>query len=142
MGEGQNGRTWITESKANLTFSFLLKPSCDIKKLDSLTIMTANTIIDVIDKLYGIKLSIKYPNDLILNQKKICGILTESTTKGNICTDIVIGIGLNINQIDFPEELMGTATSLKKEFPEGNFDKLEILGNFLNEFEKKFMELV
>lgn len=70
-GKGTNGRTWIATPGKNLTFSFLLKPNCNIKDIQNLTIMIAETIVKVIKEEYGFDLEIKYPNDIVKNNKKM-----------------------------------------------------------------------
>lgn len=74
----------------NLTFSFLLRPNCNIKKLETLTILIAKVIVKVIKDLYDIKLDIKYPNDIVISGKKLGGILTESTTKGETTETVIV----------------------------------------------------
>lgn len=74
----------------NLTFSFLLRPNCNIKKLENLTIIIAEVIVKVIKDLYDIKLEIKHPNDIVISGKKLGGILTESVTKGEITEKVII----------------------------------------------------
>lgn len=73
-----------------MTFSFLLKPNCNIKYFEKLTIKITETIINSIKKLYGYELEIKYPNDIMLNGKKLGGILTESFTIGEKAEKIII----------------------------------------------------
>ena len=140
-GCGTNGRIWYTKKNDNLTFSMLLKPNCDVKNIENLSIEVAKIIVHVIDKMYGYKLDIKYPNDVILNGKKIGGILTETLINKEIVKQIVIGVGLNINQEEFVDEIKDIATSLKKEFGR-HFDKFEILNEFLKEFEKMYLKIV
>ena len=140
-GIGTNGRTWYTKKDKNLTFSFVLKPECNIKKIENLTLTIAKTIVKVIKNLYGYDLEIKYPNDIILNSKKIGGILTEATTYKKIVKQIIIGIGLNINQEEFEGEIKDAATSLKKEFGK-DFDKEKIFMEFLKEFEKEYLNMI
>lgn len=74
----------------NLTFSFLLRPNCNIKKLETLTILIAKVIVKVIKELYDIDLEIKYPNDVIISGKKLGGILTESTSRGETSETVLI----------------------------------------------------
>lgn len=74
----------------NLTFSFLLRPNCNIKKLETLTILIAKVIVRVIKELYNINLEIKHPNDIIISGKKLGGILTESTSKGETAETVII----------------------------------------------------
>lgn len=140
-GIGTKGRTWYTSKDKNLTFSILLKPNCNIKNIENLTIITAKVIVEVIKELYGYELKIKYPNDIIINDRKLGGILTEATIFQEKVKKIIIGIGLNINQEEFCEELKDIATSLKKEFGK-EYDKMEILFNFLNKFEKEYMKIL
>lgn len=89
-GKGTKSRKWYSKGGENLTFSILLKPNCDIKCFENLTIKTAETIVNTIKKLYGYKLYIKYPNDIMLNGKKLGGILTESFTMGEVTKNIII----------------------------------------------------
>lgn len=140
-GIGTNGRIWHTEKDKNLTFSILLKPECNVSKIEKLTILLAEAIVDVIKQKYGYDLNIKYPNDIILNSKKLGGILTEALVLKDKVNQIIIGIGLNINQEEFYGEIKNIATSLKKEF-EKDFDKFEILGNILNEIERVYMKIL
>ncbi len=137
----QIGRSWYTEKDKNLTFSIFLKPECNINKIEGLTILISKVIVDIIKTMYGYNLEIKYPNDVMLNGKKIGGILTESITNRKIVKQIVIGIGFNVNQEKFDEKIENIATSLKKEFGK-NFDKQEILINFLSKFEVEYMKIL
>lgn len=137
-GKGTNGRVWYTESDKNLTFSFILKPNCDIKKIEHLTVLIAEMIVATIKEMYGYDLKIKHPNDIILNNKKMGGILTESVINKDKVKQIVVGIGLDINQEKFDKELEWIATSLKKEYGK-EFCKVDILANFLNKFEENYI---
>lgn len=76
-GKGTKGRKWYTKDKENLTFSFLLKPNCDVKKLNGITIMIARVIVDTIKDLYGYTLEIKYPNDIMKNGKKLRTVYSQ-----------------------------------------------------------------
>ena len=97
-------KKWYTEKNSNIIMSIILFPNIEVKKLKSITIDIANVIVDTIYELYNYKLTISYPNDIILNGKKMGGILTNISTQGDIAKDIIIGIGLNINQLQFPKE--------------------------------------
>ena len=87
-------------------------PECNIKKLDNITIKIANAICKAIKNLCNIDLEIKEPNDLIINKKKIGGILTEINTMGEIVDTLFIGIGFNVKQTIFGENITNKATSL------------------------------
>lgn len=96
----------------NITFTLILYPECNIKKLDNITIKIANAICKAIKNLCNIDLEIKEPNDLIINKKKIGGILTEINTMGEIVDTLFIGIGFNVKQTIFGENITNKATSL------------------------------
>ena len=140
-GVGTHDRKWYSSKGENLTFSILLYPNCKVKKLEGLTKKIAEDFVEILKELYDINLKIKEPNDLILNNKKVCGILTETSLKGEKVENLIIGIGLNINQEKFPEEIKETATSLKKEYSL-KFDKIEILKGFLEKFEKEYLNFI
>ncbi len=125
----------------NLTFNIIFSPDKPIKKINDLTIILAKCIVETLDKLYKIKVNIKKPNDIILNGKKLAGILTESISQGKIIKRIYIGIGINVNQENFDDELENIATSLKKEYKK-DFSKYEILRKFLEIFEKRYIDLI
>ena len=140
-GIGTHGRKWFVEKGKNLTFDIILIPNCDIKKINNLTVVIAECIVKTLKELYNIETKIKMPNDIILNNKKLAGILTESSVLGNYVKKIFIGVGININQEFFENQIVNIATSLKKEF-KMNFDKYEILKRFLEIFEERYLNLI
>lgn len=133
-GIGTKGRIWFTGSNKNIAMSILYKPTCEVKELEGLTTKIAETLKKEIYQLYNIKLRIKEPNDLILNNKKICGILTETNIIGNKINYLIISIGFNVNETNFPDEIKDVATSLKKEIRK-EFNKEEILQRFITVLE-------
>ena len=129
-GKGRNDRTWISKAGENLMFSFLIKDETLLKQSEIISLMTAVTVAKVIES-YGIKnVSIKWPNDVLVGDKKVCGILAE----GQLPDYLVVGVGLNVNQKEFPNDLRRPATSLSLEL------KKEISINELKE--KLFPEIV
>lgn len=112
-GRGQRGNTWLTEPHQNLTFSVILKPSfLSVKDQFLLTIVTALSVYDyLMGKGVGDRVRVKWPNDLMVVDKKIGGILIENQVQGSFLLSSVLGIGLNINQDVFS---IPTATSLKQ----------------------------
>lgn len=133
-GIGTKGRIWHTGINRNIAMSILYRPQKDAKQLDGLTTEIAKRIQKIIEEKYKISLAIKEPNDLILNNKKICGILTESNTIGNKINYVIISIGFNVNEKNFPKELENTATSLYKETGK-KFDIQEIIESFIKSLE-------
>lgn len=114
-GIGTHGRVWYT-GKENIALTSIYKPNCNISKIEDITVRIADSIRKAIFSLYRIKLDIKKPNDLMLNNKKICGILTEIGTSGENVNYLLISIGFNVNEDDFYNDLSNIATSLKKEY--------------------------
>ena len=125
-GIGTHGRSWYTGHGDNIAMSMLFKPKCDLSSLNNITVDVAQSVKNVIKKLYDIDLSLKYPNDLLLNGKKICGILTEINTVSGKINYLIISLGFNVNEMGFDEETIKIATSLKKEYNK-NFYRKEII---------------
>lgn len=113
-GKGTHGRVWHTKAD-NIAMTLILKPEININKLEGFTVAIAENIRQSIKELYGIELEIKLPNDLLLNKKKICGILTEVVTIKEIVKEIFIGVGFNVNEKEFSSDISDIATSLYKE---------------------------
>ena len=113
-GRGTHGRVWHTKTD-NIAMTIILKPEINIKRLEGFTVAIAEKIQQAIKEIYGIELEIKLPNDLLLNGKKICGILTEVVTIKEIVKEIFIGIGFNVNEKEFSSDISDIATSLYKE---------------------------
>lgn len=140
-GQGTKGRGWSDGQYENICGSFVLIPNCDISKIKNITVVMAECIIEAVEKLYKIKLDIKYPNDVFCNGKKMAGILTESVSKGDIVQYIYVGIGIDINQTRFEKKVENIATSLKKEYKR-DFDREELIAEFFNIFEVKYIEMI
>ena len=134
-GIGTKGRTWYSNKGTNITMTLIVFPNCKIEKIEGITTKIAQCISDSLKELYDIDLKIKYPNDLLLNGKKICGILTESATENQILTHLLIGIGFNVNEENFNDETKEIATSLKKEYKR-EFIREEIIINIIKKLEK------
>ena len=118
-GIGTHGRVWHTDEENNIAFSVyfdLSKMNCKVDELDGLTVKIAENIVNVFYELYGIKFDIKYPNDIYCNGKKLGGILTETKVQDGLVRCIVIGIGINTNQVEFADDIKDIATSIRREF--------------------------
>jgi BirA family transcriptional regulator, biotin operon repressor / biotin---[acetyl-CoA-carboxylase] ligase len=114
-GRGQKGRRWVSSAGQNLTFSLLLRPPCPITALPPLTLLAGVAVARTLRAL-GIAPRLKWPNDVLVDQpagpRKLVGILTEMATVGDRIKHVVVGIGLNVNQTRFDDEVAATATSL------------------------------
>lgn len=134
-GRGRRGRQWDSPSGTNLYFTLLLRPQFQPSQASMLTIVMAASVARAI-KECGIKeIQIKWPNDLVLNGKKICGILTEMSAEPDCIHYVVIGVGINIGQYTFPEELRETATSIANETGR-EIRRAELLQKILECFEE------
>ncbi len=109
-GRGQRGNGWEAEPGKNFTFSLILKPATlALKDQFYLNIFTSLALRDYLTAIGCTTVRVKWPNDIYVGSKKICGILVESQISGNKFSHVVVGIGLNVNQQKFDTE---TATSL------------------------------
>jgi BirA family transcriptional regulator, biotin operon repressor / biotin---[acetyl-CoA-carboxylase] ligase len=137
-GRGQRGNRWETEPGKNLTFSLLLKPGfLDIRKQFFLNILFSLGIRDYLTKSATSKVQIKWPNDIMLEEKKIGGVLIENQLIGTSINNTVVGIGLNINQQEFS---ITTATSLRVDAGH-DFDLNEALERLLKDLEVRYLQL-
>ncbi len=138
-GRGQKGNTWSSEKNKNLTFSIYLKPSfLQAAKQFYLSMVTAVAIIEFL-QTYTIPAQIKWPNDILVQKKKICGILIENTLKGKSIGESIIGIGLNVKQQNFAGL---NATSMTEHNPSVNAIDLKVLlHDILSIFEKYYLKL-
>lgn len=138
-GRGRKGREWISQPGQNLTFSILLR-KVDGKKVNIVNLGSSLAVAQAIENLYQLKTSLKWPNDILIEGKKVAGILLESSSKGNELDRVVIGIGINVNQTNFPGKYMLEPTSIRKEFRNrGNRER--ILSEVLNLFEEIFIKV-
>lgn len=116
-GRGRLGRSFFSPAGSGIYMSILLRPEVDLQKSVRITSMAAVAVARAIEKVSGIEAKIKWVNDIFLNGKKVCGILTESginTVTGTL-DYAVLGIGINVGKIEFPEELKNIATSVCNE---------------------------
>ncbi len=114
-GRGRQGGKWFSPPGAGLWFSVVLRPACAPSQAPLLTQVAAQAIREAVERVTGIGLEIKYPNDLLWQGKKVCGILTESSVKGERVEFVIVGIGINTNmdEGDFPDTLRSSAASLR-----------------------------
>ncbi|MFY0654172.1 MAG: biotin--[acetyl-CoA-carboxylase] ligase [Cyclobacteriaceae bacterium] len=137
-GKGQRGNSWESEAGKNLTCSIILKPSfLKVSEQFMLHIVTSLAIHDALFNILGSQLKIKWPNDIFFKKSKLAGILIENSIRGSNIENSVIGIGLNINQIDFNTEY---ATSLC-EITLDQFEVNEIAENILQCLESRYLML-
>jgi len=137
-GRGRIKRAWLSP-RGSIALSIILYPTPAY--LSSLIMVASLAVVHCVKKVTGLKSQIKWPNDVLINQKKVCGILIESDVRGNRVDHAIIGIGINVNLrlSDFPE-IPPTATSLSHELGKA-VSRLDIIRCLLAETEKLYMAL-
>ncbi|MCM1037867.1 MAG: biotin--[acetyl-CoA-carboxylase] ligase [Roseburia sp.] len=139
-GKGRRGRRWQSPQGNSIYMSILLKPDFAPDKASMLTLVMALSVAEAITETSGLTSGIKWPNDIVVNQKKVCGILTELNTESDYIQYVVIGVGINVNNAspqEFPEEIRQTATSLKIESG-SQILRAVLLERVLAHFEKNY----
>jgi len=116
-GRGRMARTWFSPKYTGVWMSVVLRPNLLPQKAPQLTLVTAVAVVQAIEEIASLKPQIKWPNDILINGKKITGILTELQAESDRINSVIIGIGMNVNQEleGYPEELRTIATSLRIE---------------------------
>jgi len=138
LGKGQKGNVWLSEPGKNLTFSIIIKPTyLPIRDQFYLTMITSLALKDFLSSVLLLKVEIKWPNDIMVEKKKIAGILIENQIQGNSFTHVVVGVGLNVNQGSFH---LQRATSMKM-IASKDFDLNDVLDQLCIRFEHWYMQL-
>jgi BirA family biotin operon repressor/biotin-[acetyl-CoA-carboxylase] ligase len=137
-GRGRLKRAWLSP-KGSIALSIIFHPTP--AQLPSLIMVASLAVVHSIEKVSGLKSQIKWPNDVLINGKKVCGILIESDVRGSVVDYAVIGIGLNVNlnTADFPE-IAATATSISQELG-GEISRREMIRCLLEEVEDLYLAL-
>lgn len=114
LGRGRLDRKWYSPKYTGVWMSIILRPKIPLQKAPQLTLVTAVAVVQAIEELTGLYPQIKWPNDILINGKKMTGILTELQADSDRINAVIIGIGINVNQKkeDFPEGIVDIATSL------------------------------
>ena len=141
-GKGRRGRQWESPSGTGAWFSMVLRPEMNPANACMLTLIAGMAVAAGIKEAVGLEAGIKWPNDLVIGGKKICGILTEMSTEAQDIRYVVTGIGINVNTVDFPKDIQNTATSLLRESGKA-VRRSRIIGAVAKAFEyyyERFME--
>ena len=138
-GRGRIKRVWLSP-KGNIALSVILYPS--VAYLPSLIMLASLAVVHSIEAVTGLKSQLKWPNDVLINGKKVCGVLIESNVRGDIVDYAIIGIGVNVNLrlYDFPE-IQPTATSLSDELGR-DVSRLNVIRCLLVEIERLYLTLL
>jgi BirA family biotin operon repressor/biotin-[acetyl-CoA-carboxylase] ligase len=136
-GRGRAGRKWHSERAAGIYVTLLLRPRLAPVQAPLLTMMAGLSAHSAVQALTGLAVDLKWPNDLLIRGKKLGGILTEMHAEPTQVRFVIVGIGLNVNQENFPGELANVATSLRAESGKSQ-SRMEVLVRLLREFENDY----
>lgn len=136
-GRGRRGRGWESPAGSSIYMSILLRPEFPPVKAPMLTLVMALAVTDGIQEATGLDVQIKWPNDIVLNGKKLVGILTEMSTEIDFINHVVIGVGINVNIESLPGELGDKATSLRIETGH-TLKRSKIIATVMRQFEKYY----
>lgn len=140
-GKGRRGRNWDSPAGKNIYMTLLLRPEMEAAAAPMLTLVMAFSAAEAIEEKEGLQAKIKWPNDLVIGTKKICGILTEMSADRNGVNYVMIGVGINTNIAAFREELRDKATSLSLE-KGGTVDRAELIAGIIGKFEKNYEQFL
>lgn len=136
-GKGRLGRSWDSERGSGIWMSLLLKPDIPPEEISQITLIAGIAVCNTLKNGSGIK----WPNDIVIGTRKVCGILTEMSAEIERVNYVICGIGINVNTPDFPDELSDKATSLFIETGR-TFNRSELTAAVLNEFEKLYKKFI
>lgn len=138
-GRGRHGREWYSPAGKGIWMSFLLRPELPLSSAPQLTLLTAVAVCRAIRKVTNVMAGIKWPNDILVNDRKCCGILLESAGEDELIKYCIAGIGIDVNltEQDIPEYLQDVATSLQIESKQV-VDRHALIGAVLAEFEQLY----
>lgn len=141
LGKGRKDNKWVSPPGVGAWMSIVLKPEIESEHICKIPVLVSLALQEMLEKKYGVKTWVKWPNDIIINNKKICGILTESSTKGMLADWVVSGIGINVNQDQKFFEKLPFATSLALQKGE-NISREELFCNVFFFLEKYYNEFI
>jgi len=141
QGRGRLGRRWLSP-EGGIWLSVILRPKIPAKDSYQLTFMAAVAVAKTIRRMFKLNAEIKWPNDVLVNDRKVCGILTESSVRGDAVDFAVIGIGVNANVdlASFPKDLRSSVTTLEAEV-KGEVERERFLCTLLEELENCYKML-
>ena len=133
-GKGRRGRIWQTPAHTTIAMSLCMEPELPTDKISGVTLTAALAVAEAVFCVTGETVQIKWPNDIVLNGRKICGILTELCFRKDVYA-VIVGIGINVNTESFPEEIREIASSLKCETGK-EFSREKLIAEVLKCFEE------
>src|SRR5689334_12423825 len=140
-GRGRSTHSWYSERGTGIYCSFLLRPPMAPAEALWLSLITGVAVQDAVRETTGLTADIRWPNDLLINDRKFAGILTEMSSEGAKVHHAVIGVGVNVNQERFPDELKDAATSLRIEGGK-EFSRLEVAAALIRALDREYRALL
>ena len=137
-GKGRRGRSWVSPSGTGIFMTLMIKPDINPNNASMLTLVAALAVAKAITSVTGEAALIKWPNDIVVNSKKVCGILTEMNAQFDYINHIVVGIGINVHNESFPEEISQMASSLMIEAGGKRFHRAQIIAETMSYFEQYY----
>ncbi len=136
-GRGRIGRSWYSPAREGIYMSLILRPKLPPNEAPKITLVTGVSVAEALLAVTPLQPAIKWPNDILVNGRKICGILTETSTEMDAIDFVVVGVGMNVNTPEFPDELNEIGTSIYLETGKA-FDRVTLLQEFLHQFEQLY----
>ena len=136
-GRGRRGRTWNSPPGTNLYFTLILKPQIAPDQASMLTPLMGLAVAEGIRETCGLQTGIKWPNDVVIDGRKVCGILAEMSVEREFIHYVVVGVGINVGLQSFPEQVADTAVCLQEKCG-GKVSRAELLVNVLKAFERYY----
>ncbi|MBU0683900.1 MAG: biotin--[acetyl-CoA-carboxylase] ligase [Candidatus Omnitrophica bacterium] len=137
-GKGRMGRKWLSPKGKGIYLSIILRPDMEIDRIPSITLVMALSVQRTIKKMCDINAGIKWPNDILINGRKVCGILTEMKAQPDVADFLIVGIGMNINAEK--KQIPPEAVSLKMEIGR-EINRTSFLRCLLEEIEKDYKKI-
>lgn len=137
-GKGRRGRSWVSPSGTGIFMTLMIKPDINPNNASMLTLVAALAVAKAITSVTGEEAMIKWPNDIVVNGKKVCGILTEMNAQFDYINNIVVGVGINVHNESFPEEISQMASSLMIEAGGKRFHRAQIIAETMLYFEQYY----
>ena len=137
-GKGRRGRSWVSPFGTGIFMTLMIKPDINPNNASMLTLVAALAVAKAITSVTGEEALIKWPNDIVVNGKKVCGILTEMNAQFDYINHIVVGIGINVHNESFPEEISQMASSLMIEAGGKRFHRAQIIAETMSYFEQYY----
>lgn len=136
-GRGRRGRSWESQAGTTISMTLVLKPDINPNNASMITLVSAMAVVRAIQVVTGERAYIKWPNDIVMNGKKVCGILTEMSAQFDYVNHIVVGIGINVHNTAFPEEIEEVASSLFLQTGK-HFNRAQLIEETLEAFERYY----